>query len=268
MAINETPLLRLQSGYIGDCFKWMTFFEHFTGLPELSSISIGAIDCARLAMRSVGDSGRNISLEFKKRYGLDAPKSYIDFIAAGGIGLYTYMYVLRGVNNRVPGEILQAYFDINETGYFKDMESLWYEDLVGAYGNFGEATFSGYYSYRRYLDGKERQWAEGSEKSAFQAIKYLKDCILVGRHFAPELMLLNTVEITSDGEMEAFSFDSTDILRFKSFAELFINDIVGLVRSVNKTGGGRLPTLSDLKYIGADIIMDIGVLSRDVSGLL
>jgi len=254
-----TPLSNMGSGYIGDKSRWVEFFKFLSTLPELSEIALDALVAIEAGH---SQNGSDFSLEFGKKFGLKCPPSYADFMASGGAEFYFLMYVKRGVNHRRPGEILQAYYDISKIGYFKDLKEALYRDIVDGVDDLDNSIFDEYYTYQRYVDGKDEAWRVNNFKSSDQAIRYLEFCLIIGRHFSPEIMMLNVKEVTKDGEMEAFLFDSVDCIRYRSFAEIFVSDLIGLVRSIGKRDGGRRNTLDDFRYIGADLILDLDFLSK------
>lgn len=250
-------LSELSSGYIGNVNSWRCFFKQLSGVPELA-------DYVDVVLQKVfGEVGDDVSpLRGDAITNVDLPRSYRDFVLAGGIPFYNELVSRLGYNDdtAVPGEMIRGYVDVEAIFKFGDVESEYYDAYMNAQKGAFQRDDGGYYIYRSYRPGVKGYVASNVDFGNHVVNKYLRDTLVVGRLDLELRVLLNPHERTCDGELEAWRFDSCGANRYRSFAELFLNDICALIREIRKDYLSPV-SIEMLREISADLLLDFDVVS-------
>lgn len=177
----------LHSNYVGDPAAWRIFL----------SCWLSEMGCEYALPTGFQDD----SIEL---IGRRPPKSYADFVlATGGKGF------LSPLDMALNSDSSLAFFQIDMVGLFKEKDPdswrIW-------------CDYDGYLSYEEYCD------YSSSQKVGWRSGMGVDNLVLVGDLWNGIVLLLNPLEVTSDGEWEAWYLSGRlpGALRFKSFAEMMV----------------------------------------------
>jgi len=202
---GKTLLATIHSGYVGTPEKWLAYFElvikHFEyeGLEQ-------ALVLARNTFRAGTYEVLLNDIEHKKR--LFFPKSYRDFLIAGGLEFIDYIS-----KNALEYYEKNLLFSLGDVGRFKDISKEQY--LSNFYGAEYERKVIDelYYRYDRYEEGNFT--ADGGVKPS------CLNFIQIGVWYdSPGVEVYGLVdsELTSDGEYEMWVVClGGEVYRYRSF---------------------------------------------------
>ncbi len=239
-------LTSIDSGYIGNIGAWKNFFHHYINSPYIENylktnfksddpdFDLSLIK-TKIEKIMEEDSVSNEEIDaLEKRLKTHLPRSYKDFLRANGVQFYNVIYFLSVTFIKM--------LSIDEVNYFtkKDKNHKNYMKEFIEYLNYAEEKYivENYYSYNDYsisinlYNGmnnpnlKPSNLALGELSFGFICDKKdaYRKAITLDSSEVPSAILIPD-ELTADGEMEAWMLEDSDIYRFRSFAEFFINNL-------------------------------------------
>jgi hypothetical protein len=203
------PIQQLDSGYQSSVSDWQQFLNCWAArqadfakeqgrsyIPELSGLDVDDPIRIKLIQSEIA--------HIEKRIGLKLPKSYRDFLEAGG-GNFRF-------DADESGEYTDYFLPLGKIGWFHEV----FPDIhktITSHDHFG------FYS----PDDKYYRYEDGSDHALTGRDRYLHRILAVGSIQGEGVLLLNPNEITADGEWEAWIhyWDGTE--RHLSFAKLARN---------------------------------------------
>lgn len=214
----STPLASISSGYIGNVKAWESFFACTSEHNTLKKYSDAALLASRNAVVSGVYDGFPERMPYLKDFNF--PKSYVDFVRAGGIEFTNSLY-----RSAIPydGFLL---FGPDKIGRFSKVSRSHYLAFTsnGNVTGDGDSPDDQYYVYPRYVDGD-------NERVDTTIFKYSNlDFIQVGYDIDGFLGFVDK-EVTKDHEFEAWRFSPAEMgaFRYRSFAELYIFDQISSI---------------------------------------
>ncbi|MBH1970869.1 hypothetical protein FK216_05855 [Moraxellaceae bacterium AER2_44_116] len=241
-----TPLRTIDSGYIGNPEKWSQYFKC---LAEMLVFEGDAKDALVAATKVAGLKKHEINLsEAEARFKMLFPKSYKDFVIAGGIEFINKLYT----NVMCDGEI-KAFYQLRNINYFKNIAPNIYHPYFDSGLNDLDITDDDYYRYDSYEYDDE-----DSTKADCPFIKKSNMNFLTIGFWDTDAYGFVTNEVTKDGEYETWSFspDNPGANRYRSFAEFFIFDRVRFLKYIKDEVEGN--ELFDDK--STSLILDVKIL--------
>jgi len=268
---KKFSLRNLSSGYIGTPERWVQFFEIFlqSKYIEKEMVQFDDVDWNNLKSEILKILKMSLSkekkiFEIEEKLNLKLPKSYHDFILANGVEVYNAISFLFFAYT--------DFFDINKIDFFIKKNKGVFKRTIGNL-RFNNDVANVYYSYNNY---KEKLYSYNGEFnpriSSFNLStalgelgtgfieqkrdNYAKAIVLDSNEYPSFLLLPN--ERTQDDEMEAWLLEASDIYRYRSFAEMIVNNMfIGLEIPENMT------VKEYLVYHGVDKILDFDILEGD-----
>lgn len=237
---NGTPFSRIESGYIGKGVEsWRKYF-----------------DCMNEAFDvKITTTSSPMNKYQPKPFKL--PQSYIDFVAAGGIE-YTNE-LAKAVNHDLPDALLLLPESLDRFKILSQQDYMKFSDGEHWYGNPEDIEDEYYYKYDDY---------KGMKSSAAEP-PHVKNSninfIQIGQMNSNIYGLVDH-EITQDGEFEAWSFLKSGMgaYRFRSFAEMYIFDIMGMLKHFKD--GSDYRGMS--KVSCTNLILDLEALEKNAAPML
>lgn len=239
----STKLTSVDSGYIGNIAAWKNFFHQYINSPYIEAfmntnfksdnaefdLSLIKIKIEKI-MEEDSVSDEEIDA-LEKRLEIRLPQSYKDFLQANGIQFYNVIYFLSITFIKM--------LNTDEVNYFMQKDKEWMERFI-EYLNYADEKYivENYYSYNDYLTSiniynglnnpklKPSNLALGELSFGFILDKknVYRKAITLDSSEVPSAILIPD-EVTADGEMETWMLEDSDIYRFRSFAEFFINNL-------------------------------------------
>lgn len=248
-----TPLRHIDSNYIGRPEVWQQFFIEFIDNyenfkeenPEFDASDFSHLKAEYLNLISRFDviAIQNQLDKKEKDLGVVLPKSYKDFVLAGGIEIsknFTYDFLTYSVLYKIENisylkedkKGFRAYHSIiemNEEDYIENPQSL-------AQAEQNHYHYVNYFELFK-LTGEERgnildvvNREDQSEIGYFSRgtlplHKEFKDSVINITEYLTRILL--PFQQTQDGEYEAWLFEDGNFYRCKSFAEMYMIDLLG-----------------------------------------
>ncbi|MFC2996297.1 hypothetical protein ACFODO_13665 [Acinetobacter sichuanensis] len=253
MNFPTTALRHIHSGYIGTAEIWQQFFiefidnyENFKGEnPEFDASDFSHLKAEYLNLIRHFDvvAIQNQLDKKEKDLGMVLPKSYKDFVLAGGIEIsknFTYDFLTYSALSKIENisylkedkKGFRAYHSIiemNEEDYIENPQSL-------AQAEQNHYHYVNYFELFK-LTGEERgnildvvNIKDESEIGYFSRgtlplHKEFKDSVINITEYLTRILL--PFQQTQDGEYEAWLFEDGNFYRCKSFAEMYMIDLLG-----------------------------------------
>ncbi len=210
----------IDSGYVSSDKDWLEFLSCWKGEignrlasePNRSTVLMGGLGISLIGTDEYLGNRKFVE-EFRGDKGRSLPKSYRDFAAVTG-GAWVVESSGDGMDVRNYGMLLPT----KDIAKFKDIDfanwNIW-QEAIGK-NSAREVSPEMYYRYGFDNNPKERQ------DSAQFRWKHLNDLIKVGELEQGTVLLINPMEISSDGEWEAWLLSPKlpGANRYRSFAEL------------------------------------------------
>lgn len=249
MEFPRTPLNDIHSGYRGTPDVWKEFFNVFLEKYDLYEVKEGRTDNLLLnkyqqILQRLNENEKIKKIErLEKKLEILLPKSYKDFILAGGLEISEFLkynfLTYRGFSNIDNVDFLfkdrKGYFsykelvEINNENY-KD-EGIGIEQLKKNY-----YSYFNYFDLFKYVDDDRNILDVISDKFYHSELGYFSRGTLP-EHEVFEKKIINLYtdldrialpfEKTQDGEYETWFFEDVNFYKFKSFAEMYIVDLIG-----------------------------------------
>ena len=240
----STKLTSMHSGYIGNVDAWKNFFHQYVNSSYIKIYIDNTfrsydpnvdLDLIKIKLEKImeEDSVSNEEIDaLEKKLKVQLPQSYKDFLQANGIQFYNVIYFLSVTFIEM--------LNIDDVDYFFIRRSKKYMEEFVEYLNYADEPYvvENYYSYNDYstsinlyngmnnpkLEPSNLALGELSFGLILEKKEAYKKAITLDTSTAPSAILIPD-ERTADGEMEAWMLDDSDIYRFRSFAEFFINNL-------------------------------------------
>lgn len=260
MKFPITPLSNIHSGYSGNPEIWKEFFNVFLEKYDSYEIKEGRTDNLLLnkyqtILQTLDMDNKVKEIEkLEKRLEILLPKSYKDFVLAGGIEISNRPLEFNFLTYSKPSQLSEVNFLYKDKKGYRsyqelvDMNEDFYKDGTSSL----EKAFKEYYCFPNYfnlfkytdddnniLDVFSRRKGDSeigyfSRGTLPEHKKFEKQVINLGNYLRHILL---PFEQTQDGEYEAWFFEDVGFYKFKSFAEMYIVDLVG--NSYEVIGGVR-----------------------------
>lgn len=250
MNFPNTPLSNIHSGYLGTPEIWKEFFKAFLERYDLYNMQIGRVDNLLLKKYQSILQTLDVNEKVKKIEKLEnkleilLPKSYRDFVLAGGIEISNRPLEFNFLTYSNPRDLSDVNFLYKDTRSFHSYKEMidMNEDLYKDGTSSLEAAFKEYYYFPNYfnlfkytdednnildvLSRRKEEFEVGyfSGGTLPQHKKFAKQVINLSDHLKHILL---PFEKSQDGEYEAWFFEDAGFYKFKSFAEMYVVDLVG-----------------------------------------
>lgn len=237
--IEMKALNNINSGYIGTEESWRYFFK------QAIDTEFFAEEMSKFKDENWGEIKKELYILLnkpsittideirskEKALGITLPKSYKDFVLANGIEFYNLIaYDFFVYINLLPVKKINFYKKINlkelkilikTLNYSKESKVLEnyysyndYKESLNQYNGFCNPLLKGLHSAL----GESSFGFIESKKNIYENAIALDDEDIVSMMFLPN-------ELTKDNEMESWLLEGPDIYRFRSFAEMLVNNI-------------------------------------------
>ena len=253
MQFPKTPLSDIHSGYLGNPEIWQEFFIDFidnyekykaectffekSDFSQLKSEYLDLINSSRHLETS------NLLNKAEKKLDLALPKSYRDFVLAGGLEI-SKSFEYDFITYRKPCPISEVNFLYKDRdGYHSYEDIIQMNDESYEDGTFSlDKAFHDYYQYVNYFNLFKYTNDEIGildvlrRKVSYPDIGYFsRGTLPQHKKFSKQIVNLSSYlshillpfERTQDGEYEAWFFEDSNFYKFKSFAEMYTVDLLG-----------------------------------------
>jgi hypothetical protein len=204
--VKTIPIQQRDSGYQSNVNDWQKFLKCWATrqidfakeqggnyTPELSGLDVDDPIRIKLIQSEIA--------RIEKRIGLKLPKSYRDFLEAGG-GNFRF-------DAGVSSEYIDYFLPLGKIGWL-------HEVFPDTHKAITDHQYFGFYS----PDDKYYRYEDGSDALQTSRDRYLHKILVVGYVEGEGVLLLNPHEITADGEWEAWMHYWEGSERHLSFAKL------------------------------------------------
>lgn len=250
MKFPNTPLSNIHSNYSGTTEIWKDFFNVFLEKYDLYEVKEGRTD--NLLLNKYQQILQNLDINKKikeiekleKKLEVLLPKSYKDFVLAGGIEISNRPLEFNFLTYSNPRDLSDVNF------LYKDKRSFYsYKEMVDMNEDFykdGTSSlekafkeyyyFPNYFNLFKYTDEENNILDVLSRRKEDSEIGYFSGGTLPEhKEFAKQVInledhlkhILLPFEQTQDGEYEAWFFEDGGFYKFKSFAEMYMVDLIG-----------------------------------------
>lgn len=253
MEFPKTPLNDIHSGYSGTPEVWKEFFIEFIDNYEKFKgeyVEYDASDFSQLKSKYLIFMDNFNALDVNKlldetdnKLGLTLPKSYRDFVLAGGVEIsknfiynfltYSDFFSINDVTflhkDKKGYNSYQEIVEINNENYIENPK-----ELEKSYKNYYK--YPEYFNLFKYTDEDSNILDVLSRRKGDSEIGYFsrgilpehekfKKCVINLTGYLNRILL--PFEQTQDGEYEAWFFEDVNFYRVKSFAEMYMVDLLG-----------------------------------------
>lgn len=250
MKFPITPLSDIHSSYSGTSEIWKEFFNVFLEKYDLYNMQMGRVDNLLLSkyqkiLQTLDMDSKIKEIErIEKKLEVLLPKSYKDFVLAGGIEISNRPLEFNFLTYSNPCDLLDVEFlykDKRPFHSYKEMVHMndeFYQDgtssLEKAFKEY--YCFPNYFNLFKYTDEDNNILDVLSRRGGNLEIGYFS-CGTLPEHkeFAKYVInlgdylkhILLPFEQTQDGEYEAWFFEDGGFYKFKSFSEMYMVDLIG-----------------------------------------